>query len=260
MNRIRHSITGFSLVELMIALTLGLTMIAAALSFAISHNSSWQINDSLARIQENGAAALEILAADIQLAGHHPDAHSAIEVLPASCLTGNLFTPPCTATASKNQSDVLMIQYQVPLSRAWDCSGKQLASGETTIINIFSIRDPDGDGVNTLYCRSFSVNSHRYISNNTPLVNGIDTMRVRYRVLHDSQTYRYSDFSQLTASDIGNISAISISLLVSNGLKHGTGKNRNRHYTLPDNSVLSFSADNHFRQLFEATVALENRR
>lgn len=258
-SRSRKS-AGFTLVELMIAMALGLVMISAAISFALNNNRSWQINDSLARIQENAVAALDILSADLRLAGYHSDALTALDVIPANCLDPQTAAAACSVTGIQNQSDVLMIQYQVPAARPYDCTGRTLQAMAQPIINIYSIQDPDGDGINTLYCRGYSPGENRYISNNTPLVDGIDALRVRYRVSRHATAFYYSQFNQLSAEDLSKISAVTLTLLVSNGLKDGSGKRRFRRYLLPGNNVVSFSSDSHYRQLFETTVTLNNQR
>ena len=53
---------GFSLVELMIAMVLGLLLLAGVVNVQISSKETFQTSDDLSRVQENGRFALDILA------------------------------------------------------------------------------------------------------------------------------------------------------------------------------------------------------
>ncbi len=61
---------GFSLIELMIALVLGLFIIGGVLAVFIGSSASFNSNESLSRVQENGRFALEILAEDVRNTGN----------------------------------------------------------------------------------------------------------------------------------------------------------------------------------------------
>lgn len=60
---------GFSLVELMVALVLGLVIMAAVLSVFVGMNQSARTEDALSRLQENARFALEKLSVDVRQAG-----------------------------------------------------------------------------------------------------------------------------------------------------------------------------------------------
>ncbi|CAG1020653.1 hypothetical protein MTYM_00423 [Methylococcales bacterium] len=60
---------GFSLVELMIALLLGLFLIGGVISVFLSNRVAYRQNENLARIQENARYAFEVMGRDIREAG-----------------------------------------------------------------------------------------------------------------------------------------------------------------------------------------------
>jgi len=62
---------GFSMVELLVALVIGLFLLGGVLQAFVSSNHTYLTNDSLARTQENGRFALEFLARDIRNAGYN---------------------------------------------------------------------------------------------------------------------------------------------------------------------------------------------
>jgi|GEM_PF-3662482 len=61
---------GFSLVELMIALVLGLVLFAGVGHLVLASSRSWALQDELRRLRENGRLALDILGQSISTAGY----------------------------------------------------------------------------------------------------------------------------------------------------------------------------------------------
>lgn len=61
---------GLTLVELMIAMTLGLILIAGVIQVFIGSKQSYRVTDNNSRIQENGRYAVEALSRDIRVAGY----------------------------------------------------------------------------------------------------------------------------------------------------------------------------------------------
>ncbi|MGB9429800.1 MAG: PilW family protein [Gammaproteobacteria bacterium] len=65
----RNVQTGLSLIELMIAVLVGVVLIAGVLSIFISSRKSYGINSAVARLQDNGRFALNFIQHDTRLAG-----------------------------------------------------------------------------------------------------------------------------------------------------------------------------------------------
>jgi type IV pilus assembly protein PilW len=63
-------IRGLSLVELMVAITIGLIILAAVSSLFVNTKQTYTSQDSLARLQENARFAMHFLIKDIRLAGY----------------------------------------------------------------------------------------------------------------------------------------------------------------------------------------------
>ncbi|MGA9851439.1 MAG: PilW family protein [Gammaproteobacteria bacterium] len=62
--------TGLSLIELMIAMVVGLVLMAGVLSIFLSSRQSYGINSAVAQIQENGRFALNFVSTDARKAGY----------------------------------------------------------------------------------------------------------------------------------------------------------------------------------------------
>ncbi len=61
---------GFSLVELMVSLVVGMLVVSSVLAVWASTQNSYRYEEDLGRIQENGRFVVETLAFDIRMAGH----------------------------------------------------------------------------------------------------------------------------------------------------------------------------------------------
>ncbi|RLT88211.1 MULTISPECIES: PilW family protein [unclassified Ketobacter] len=75
MNRINKSSfplqqAGFSIIELMIALVLGLVLMGGAIQVFISSKKSYNLNEEMAWIQENAQFSVGFLAEDLRMAGY----------------------------------------------------------------------------------------------------------------------------------------------------------------------------------------------
>lgn len=60
---------GFSIVELLIAMTLGLVLSAGIIQVFLANRQAQRIEQSVARVQENGRLALELITQDLRMAG-----------------------------------------------------------------------------------------------------------------------------------------------------------------------------------------------
>ena len=60
---------GISLVELMVAMVIGLILIAGVVKIFASNKQGYRTHEAMSRIQENGRYAMEILARNVRMAG-----------------------------------------------------------------------------------------------------------------------------------------------------------------------------------------------
>ena len=62
---------GFSIVELMVAMVLGLVISAAAVQIFASNKSTYRLENALSRLQENGRFVVDRIAGDLRMAGYN---------------------------------------------------------------------------------------------------------------------------------------------------------------------------------------------
>jgi type IV pilus assembly protein PilW len=98
MSRVRPQL-GFGLIELMIALVLGLLVIGAAFAVFQSNQATYRANEGLNRIQENARVAFELMSRDLRAAGG--SACSSASVMETADANSLLFRDtPVTGTAT----------------------------------------------------------------------------------------------------------------------------------------------------------------
>lgn len=69
---------GFSLVELLVAITIGLFVLAAVVTVLVNSRQNYTVQDSLARLQENARFAVDSITRDLRMSGHFGCSHKAL--------------------------------------------------------------------------------------------------------------------------------------------------------------------------------------
>lgn len=122
---------GFTLVELMIALTISLVLLLVIGTTFVSSRQAFRVQEDNARIQESGRFALEILGRSIKQAGHADFPFTGFKVeFDGAAING---TSGATGVA-----DTLTIQYDGAINDR-DCAGSQVTATGTIIQNHFNI-------------------------------------------------------------------------------------------------------------------------
>ncbi|OYY93086.1 MAG: hypothetical protein B7Y41_13315 [Hydrogenophilales bacterium 28-61-23] len=119
---------GVTLLELMIALSLGLLLLAGIGSIFVGSNQTYRVQEQNARIQESGRYALEVIGRSLRQAGY-----ADVPLSPLSSKTGftgtaidGLNTVCPTATPL---TDVITVQYDGIVGEQ-DCQGDNITAGQ----------------------------------------------------------------------------------------------------------------------------------
>lgn len=124
MNRLKMSgQAGFSLIELMIAMLLGLMLTAGAIQVLLSTQQSYRLQENMSRVQENGRFAVELIARDLRMTGFsHCGALGALAIHNNVKGAGNTADPafeyssepvirPATDVPAVDGSDSVFVRY-----------------------------------------------------------------------------------------------------------------------------------------------------
>ena len=69
---LRGKVRGFSLIELMVSLVVGMLVLAAAIGIFLSNRQAYRATEGLSHVQENVRTAFELMSRDIREAGGNP--------------------------------------------------------------------------------------------------------------------------------------------------------------------------------------------
>ncbi len=166
---IKHLQSGFSLVELMVSLTLGLIIMAATTAFYVSNKDTYRYINASTEIIQSSQYALYYLRETIGHAGF--PLQSGNGAFPASAAArANLAMTPVLDGGGAN-SDIITVTYRAQN----DCLGNPAplnAAGDPIATNVFSVNnnnlicDGDGGGANPP----------------AVLIQGVQNMQIEYGV------------------------------------------------------------------------------
>lgn len=249
---------GFSLVELMVAMILGLLVTLAAVGLFNTNQRSFQLQMALSEVQETGRFTLDYIARDLRQAGTPTSALLRPETIVRGAIADN-------TSVGGTVQDVLVFQFY----GIRDCEG-DVAPGATQaspalITNRYDVR-VNAEGVRELFCQG-SVDAG---STGSALIAGVDSFQVLYGVDRPVDSLPQDDgvpfagsylkASQLGADDI--VVAVRIGLLVRTEDEVVGLTESNASFTVLDqvlNAGQGVLEEPRVRRLFTTTVAIRNQ-
>jgi len=239
---IRQRHQGYSLIELMIAITISLILMAGVGQIFLSTKTSYNLQNGLGRLQENARFALEILSQNIGQAGFTTnldgidnfDNANIKENETANATLG--FT-----TASNTASDVIAINY----TSATDCLGNATGGGGVATDRYYL-------NGSTLMCLGNG--------SGTPgaLADGIDNMQILYGEDTDNDDVVNIFVNADNVTSWPNIKNVRIALLASTVDQMGTANQDTNTHVLLNTPVIGPLNDNMLRRVFSTTITIRN--
>lgn len=204
-NLARHSIAGVTLVELMVALSIGSFLIIGAVQVYNQSRQAFVINESIARVQETAQFALDTIEADLRMASNwgRSSRGDAIEgrslegddnplTLPAPVACGatwaldlvrpvvgdnNNYSLPCAASGgAQAMSDTVTIRRATVEEQAPDPGRLQIQTNRVQGRLFADGAVPPGFDALTSGTHNLLVNSY-YVAADSALINGVPTLR-----------------------------------------------------------------------------------
>lgn len=187
---------GHTLLELTIAIVLGLAITMGAVALYRSQRAAFTAAADQERMREAGMAALVLIGDQIQMAGFVPATTPTVqEAMPLFGCAGARPAGPddalaCEALPGSASSDGLAVRYIGDGVSTWpsatgqptDCLGQSVAdseagldAGSTAIVNRYYAKTSGSTGEPELYCEGAGRPGVAQ-----PLVEGVERLRVRY--------------------------------------------------------------------------------
>lgn len=197
----KRRIQGYSLVELMVSMALGLVITAAATQLFLANHVAINFQRGMNDVQANGRFVLDQLMRDVRMSGLDlpANADKPAGVVPITSLVmtaGNMPGLPATSTAVSSDdgqdagitdSDQLVLQYLAE-SATEDCEGNAVAAGKYVVARYFIGPDASNDNVPSLLCDGGTHVAKRTVApvdvgtGGVVLVNGVDSFQVLYGI------------------------------------------------------------------------------
>ncbi len=219
----RQTQSGLTLVELLIAMVLGLIVISAVVNTYVGSTRSARFSQGLAYIQENGRYGITTMQRGIRLAGYAPN--------------GDL-EPFDIANSSSTQ-------IAVRVTDLFDCNGVSTAGSGGVAVNTYAHNEAE----KTITCTG----SEGAVA--MPVVEGVDAMRLLWGI--DADDDDVPDNYVVHSSDIDPnlVVALRVALLVNSGQPIRSRKGEEKH-VLFDKEIIT--DDKVARNVFSSTVMLRN--
>lgn len=173
---------GMNLVELMIAMALGLVVVAGAGQIFLSNTQAFRLQDSVSNMQQSSQLVMEMILADIRRAGLDMGTASYVPAGVAGGFAGkHRFTNSATTPGLLLSSDEMTISY-VASEATTDCEGNNAAVG-ATVVNRYFVRMDGNPNIPALVCAG-AVNALPSTAANagTALLRGVEAFKVLYGI------------------------------------------------------------------------------
>ena len=267
--------TGLTLVELMIALLIGIAIVGGVMSAFITTNRSVVLNDALSRNQETGRFALEYISQYARMAGYNESLDRGMDLPLYISSSSSELTVDCTAADADAcagndmagiRGDRISFPYYASEQAITDCMGGSAGgvNPAALLVNVFWV---DTDGV--LRCHVFDADTKAWIGSSVPLVTGVETMEMLIGVADDGgiSVSRYLTVDQIATNNLSfAVRSVRIALLLSSEEEDATnasGQQRldtnveKRSYSVLDKRMPEYE-DGNLRHVFTTTVSFLN--
>jgi type IV pilus assembly protein PilW len=224
---------GFTLIELMVAITLGLFLIGGLLMMVQSTRDAFGKQQLLAQLQDNERLVMTFMADVVESAGYFPNPVLNLNttMFPGTFAIphGGSFVSPGQAVYGTSNAvapgDTVTIRYAAaPNDNVFNCKGTINTTGATDVfVNTFWVNAVNPNNP-VLTCTVSSANG-AFAAADVPLVNGVQNLTVLYGVKRSiadtgscADTYLKAS-EMILANDWINVCSINVSISFTNPLQ-----------------------------------------
>lgn len=252
-------IKGFSIVELLVAITLSSLLMLGVTKIFIDTKGSYNLREGLSRLQENGRFTMDLVQVSLRQTGFKANGFQSdnaaflVDAINYGPGNNNFIAGQVVAGSEGGgtNSDTLSLRFQQPSAAPFvtECNSNILPVASTTLVNTIHVT-----ANNTLNCiDSTTINDQQ-------IIDGVQNMQVLYGV--DSDLDRVADMyiraNTVTANgDWPQVVSVRLALLLSS-VDPAINVPDTTVYNLLGTNVGPFN-DNLRRHVFTTTVAFRNQ-
>ncbi len=281
----RNGQSGYTLLELLIAMSLGLFLVTALLQVLLGNRVAFRVQEDLSRVQEDGRFAIAVINKTISMTGYREDATTdmasqfsayttpsspsvppPISFSSGESISGTDDNPGGSSDGVLDGSNTIALRYRGATDNSTrDCLDRVISSGFIAT-NRFYINDD-----NTLSCRS-DIFDPGTGTNNTltrPLIDNVEDMQIRYGMNTDGAVSSnvtahcylnagttLGSGNDCTTLNYGRVVSARISMLLKSENDRLTPDGSFQTYAFDDNTVTA--SDNYLYRVITTTVAIRN--
>jgi type IV pilus assembly protein PilW len=222
---------GFTLLELMVAMTIALFLLGGLLTIVQSTRRAYGDQNLLAQLQDNERLALTFMADVIESAGYYPNplANDPLLVMPIAGAFTAKGQPIIGTHNAAAPGDTVTVRYGAGLNdNVFNCMGSMNTAvpGYDTFVNKFWVNTVPA--IPQLTC-TYSSNVAAAVD--VPLVSGVQNLQILYGVKRSvaktgSCTDTYLRADQMLAADWSAVCSVAVTLTVTNPLNPAGAGNK----------------------------------
>jgi len=238
---------GFSLVELMVSLVIGLVILLALYVVLMSNVQSLSTTEAQSALTDNGQRASQFIRQMLKNAGYRPFEAVSIGAafdIPDDWVTQNQVISGTDGglTGTVPGNDTLVVRYRgAENGTLVDCSGLAVAVDDPIIITIDVVD-------NQLRCTD-SLTDTPYI-----VADGIESLQIRYSLL---DTNRYIVAPDINSSEWEQVDVVEFAVLARSSELTSTGATNSRSYNILEGTITA-TGDRFLRSVYEELVVVRN--
>lgn len=239
-----RKVKAYTLIEYMVAITIGLILLAGLATFFIGMKQSTQSQNGISELQENGRFALYFLTNDIQRAGYTDVEASNFFLSPSNHIVFDGTANQTADGGNADTSDAIRISYE----GVTDCLGVDVNGGAPgTVTNSYYIAN------GSLMCQGSA--------GTQPLIDNVDSMQILYGVDtdNDSSPNKLINATALSANgEADRVVSVKIALLLRSETDvHKTATSQS--FQLLNQGTTTAVSDRKLRKIFTTTILIPNK-
>ncbi len=244
---------GFSLVELMVAITIGLIIVLVLIQVLISNRAGNRLQDNLTRLQEDGRFAVELISRVIRMNGYQGDTANEWLLGPLSAANGGL-TPLDASDNDTNGMDTIRATYSGTADGfVRDCHGNVVPAG-TRVMNRFSV-----SAANELQCAVSTDDGATWQT--LVIIDRVEGLHLLYGVDTNGDGAANQYVTAPNVADMETVVSVRVGLLLVTRDDFIAAGVDSRDYLLLDETLHAGAAapgDRRMRRVVSATINLRN--
>jgi len=256
---------GLSLIELMVAITIGLLLLSGVFTIFMSNKQSYRVQENMGRVQENGRFAIDLMARTLRMTGWQGD--NVDEWQEGSLSVANSGVQSLTGTNNESTvgilagSDTITVIYQGNTDGfVKDCLGNDVPVG-VNVQNTFRVNTTAGGVVGAT---AGTVGQLECVTTNggtvttSALIDGVEGFQIQYGIDTDNNQTANSYVSADNVTDTDEVISVRITLLLMSNADRLAVVPASNTYNLLDFSFTE-PGDERLRRRFSTTINMRNR-